>query len=177
MTPIVRDLETYNTLYKIMLMGAAEWDNPKQREIYANFFYQCICTLRKDRTPYLTLDAAHTGKVTHDHWLAPRLVLRALMHERPEILLDRDEFYNVIDLCCSTVGVTSAQNLQVRFTPNKNKFGLPIVRSLTRDKYDAFTWTHKKTGLLQHKNVFPLKHLIPDWFTAFEMKCMKEHGY
>jgi len=176
-TPIVRDLETYSTIYKFALMGAAEWDNPKQRELYTNVFYQCIRTLRKDRTPYQTLDAAHAGKVTHDHWLAPRLVLRALMEECPEMLLDRDEFYKVIDLCCSTVGVTAAQNLLVRFKSNRNKFGLPIVRFLTRDKYDAFTWTHNKTGLLPHKHVFPLKHLIPDWFTAFEKKCMKEHGY
>jgi hypothetical protein len=174
---MIRKLIEYEDLHHLILSSGKRWHEPRLRPRHANLFYQYIRELGTDRTPYQTLEAAHTKEVTHDHWLAPRLVLRALMEECPEILLDRDEFYNVIDLCCSTVGVTSAQNLLVKFKPNPNKFGLPIVRSLTRDKYDAFTWTHKKTGLLQHKNVFPLKHLIPDWFTAFEQKCMKEHGY
>ena len=170
-----RDLTVYKELHVLMCMAGKQWHDPTLRKMYANIFYQIIRELRTERTPYQTLEAAQAGKVTHDHWLAPRLVLRALMDQCPEKILDHEEFYEIIDLCCSTVGVTSAQNLQVRF--KASKFGSPVVRSLTRDKYDAFTWTHKKTGVLPHKNVFPLKHLIPDWFTAFEQKCMKEHGY
>ena len=87
-----------------------------------------------------------------------------------------------MDLCRITVRVTKKQNIDVKF--EDTDFGLPIVRALTYNKYDNFGWVAKKCGLLQEKHdgklvnsPFPLKQLIPDWFTAFEQKCMKEHGY
>jgi hypothetical protein len=172
---IHRNLTRYKELHTLMRRAGKVWNNPDLQNMYSNFFYQEIRSLRTERTPYSTIEATRSQTVTHDHWLAPRLVLRALMEERPEVLLDADEFYAIVDLCCSTVGVTSSQNSQVKF--KANKLGLPIVRKLTRDKYDGFTWLHKTTGLVDRARGFPLKHRIPEWVTAFEMKCMKEHGY
>jgi hypothetical protein len=183
LAPAVRKHVTYEKLYKFIQDAHAEWHLGKEyRQFYAGLFYQCVCAAGLRKTPYQTLAAAQRLPATDDHCFSPRLVFRAAMDQCPEIIADRDAFYDLIDLCRITVRVTKKQNIDVKF--DDVDFGLPVVRALTRDKYDNFGWVAKKCGLLQEKkdgklvnSPFPLKQLIPDWFTVFEQKCMKEHGY
>jgi hypothetical protein len=183
LAPAFRKHVIYEELYDIIQVVHVKWQLGKEyRQFYAGLFYQCVCAAGLRKTQYQTLGAAQRLPATDDHCFSPRLVFRAAMDQCPEIIADRDEFYNLMDLCRITVRVTKKQNIDVKF--EDTDFGLPIVRALTYNKYDNFGWVAKKCGLLQEKHdgklvnsPFPLKQLIPDWFTAFEQKCMKEHGY
>jgi hypothetical protein len=183
LAPAARKHVIYEKLYKFIQDAHDEWDLGKEyRQFYSGLFYQNVCGAGLRKTPYQTLAAAQGAPATDDHCFSPRLVFRAAMDQCPEIIADRDKFYNLIDLCRITVRVTKKQNNEVKFTDSD--FGFPIVRKLTRDKYDSFGWVDKKRGLLQEKkdgklvnSPFPLKHLIPNWFTAFEQMCMDDYGY
>jgi hypothetical protein len=183
LAPAYRKPVVYKKLYKFIQDAHEEWHlGNEYRQFYAGFFYQCVCATGLRKTPYQTLAAAQRQPATDDHCFSPRLVFRAAMDQCPEIIADRDEFYNLVDLCRITVRVTKKQNTEVKFEDAGCR--LPIVRELTYNKYDSFGWVDKKLGLLQEKKngvlinrPFPLRDLIPEWFTAFEQKCMKEHGY
>lgn len=183
LAPAFRKPVVYKKLYKFIQDAHEEWHLGKDyRQFYAALFYQSVCAAGLRKTSYQSLAAAQRQPATDDHCFSPRLVFRAVMDQCPEVIADRDEFYNLIDLCRITVRVSKKQNIDVKFIDTD--FELPIVRALTCNKYDRFGWVEKKCGLLQEKqngklvnSPFPLKHLIPNWFTAFEQKCMTEYGY
>jgi hypothetical protein len=183
LSPAARKYVVYEELYDIIQNAHAKWVLGKEyRQFYAGVFYQSVCAAGLRKTSYQTLAAAQGNPATDDHCFSPRLVFRAAMDQCPEIITCRDEFYNLIDLCSITVRITKKQNIEVKFDDKDG--GLPAVHALTRDKYDHFGWVEKGRGLLQEKHngcmvnsPFPLKHLIPDWFTTFEQKCMRERGY
>lgn len=183
LAPAVRKYVVYEELYNIIQNAHEKWTLGKEyRQFYSGLFYQSVYGAGLRKTSYQTLAVARGDAATDDHCFSPRLVFRAAMDQCPEIIKDRDEFYNLVDLCRITVRITKKQNIEVKF--DDKEFGLPVVRKLTCDKYDTFGWVEKGRGLLQEKqdgklvnSPFPLKYLIPDWFTAFERKCMRECGY
>lgn len=181
---IKRDLEVYSETYNWFKAKSIinKWKKSRKlRVFYSTHFYCSVGIAGKIVTPYMSLAASLKKGVTEDHCFSPRLVFRAMMDMCPEILFNRELFYAMMDFCRHTVKVTSGQNEQVKYDDDKNGTGLiPIVYARTIDKYDDFGWIEKGAGLLQENgknSPFPLKYLVPDWFTAFEEKCMRHHGY
>lgn len=173
----------YEETFAQMKRAVKMWNKGSDYQVYySTQFYSAVRQAGNIRTPYVTLKATELKKPTPDHCFAPRLVFRAAMDQCPELLLDRESFYHLCEFSRYVVGVTKQENDMVKY--KHNDVGLPLIRQLTRDKYDQFAWTEKGRGLLQEKvknklvnSPFPLKDIIPDWFTEFEMKCMKEQGY
>lgn len=182
---IRRDMEVYEETYiwlKSRLTDKKWKKSRKNRVFYSTHFYCSVRLAGMITTPYMSLAASNLKKEpTPDHCFSPRLVFRAMMDICPEILRDREKFYNLIDFCRHTVKVTSAENEKVKYDDDRNGTGLvPIVYTRTIDKYDDFGWIQKGVGMLKENGVnspFPLKHLVPDWLTVFEEKCMRHHGY
>ena len=180
---MTRDPVVYSELYHIMKRAVKNWHkSARYRMVHSASFYYHVGLAGNIVTPYMTLDASLQGSTTKDHCFAPRLVFRAMMDQCPELIANKESAYQLIDLCRHTVGVTTRENSIVKFKHNPD--GLPIVTELTRDKYDQFTWVKNKHGVLKENvkgklvdSPFPLKHMIPEWLTEFEMKCMKEQGY
>lgn len=180
---MTRDPVVYSELYHNMKRAVKHWHKSERyRVVHSATFYYLVGLAGNIATPFMTLEASLQGSTTKDHCFAPRLVFRAVMDQCPELIANKESAYQLIDLCRHTVGVTSQENGIVKFTHNPD--GLPIVTELTCNKYDQFTWVKKKHGVLKENvkgklvnSPFPLKHMIPYWLTAFEMKCMKEQGY
>lgn len=184
---VSRNKTKYEILYSTVKVAGKRWYKDKDwRTTYSMIFYGLVGNAGLIRTPYMSLAASTLNKEpTPDHCFSPRLVFRAMMDQCPEILKDRDQFYEVVDFCRHVVKVTKSENDKVKYDDDHQGCGLiPIVYARTIDKYDDFGWIEKGRGLLtERKNgklvnsPFPLKHLVPTWLTAFEEKCMKKHGY
>lgn len=179
----MRTSVAYEETFAQMKRAVKMWSKGSDYQIYySTQFYSAVRMAGNIKTPYMTLGAASQRKKTADHCFAPRLVFRAVMDQCPELLLDRESFDHLCEFSRYTVGVTKEENDIVKYKHNEN--GLPLIRALTQDKYDQFAWVEKGRGLLQEKvknklvnRPFPLKDIIPEWFTAFETKCLKEQGY
>lgn len=176
---IIRN-DCYPRLYRNVSNAVKEWSKDKRtRSWYAGCFYYGVGQLGKVRTEYVSLAASQLKNPTPDHFFSPRLIFRAMMAMCPELLRDRKEFYTIVDFCRLTIDVTSDENAKVKYGQEKDDY--PLVKTRTIDKYDDFGWILRKVGMLKETNgknsSFPLKHLIPDWLTAFEEKCMRHHGY
>jgi hypothetical protein len=187
-----RNLEIYEKMYYNFSPDYRDWNskNRKYRTFQYGQFYYSVGQLGKVASPYISENArialSDTGKLpTDDHCITPRLMYQAMMSQCPEVLLDREEFYKMVDLSRCTIQITEEQNNKVKYHFN-HRGPLPKIHARTIDKYDSFGWIDKSRGsvLLTErsgdkivKSPFPLKHLIPDWLTAFEEKCMKSHGY
>jgi hypothetical protein len=179
----MRTSVAYEETFVQMRRAVKYWKKGSDYQIYySTQFYSAVRMAGNINTPYMTLRAASQKKKTADHCFAPRLVFRAVMDTCPELLLDRECFDHLCEFSRHVVSVTRKENNVVKY--KHNDMGLPIIRQLTRDKYDQFTWVEKGRGRLQENvngklvdSPFPLKDMIPDWFTEFEMKCMKEQGY
>jgi hypothetical protein len=114
-----------------------------------------------------------------DHWLSPRMGCYALMNQKRELLDDYEKFKEYFMLLRSTIKIKKSTNdsSEIKFV-NDVKNGI-TVKNLTIDKYDMIvdTWT-KVEGKGKRKSVtdldpklgFPLKHLVPDFFTEEERK-------
>jgi hypothetical protein len=189
MDSIIRRNKTkYDILYTTVRVADKRWTKDRDwRMTYSMLFYALVGNAGKVNTGYISLAASSLKNPTDDHFFSPRLVFRAMMDQFPEILKDKSRLFEIVDFCRMIVKVTGEENSRVRYSPEKDDEGLtgyPIVTMRTIDKYDDFGWTKKGFGLLQEKkgrklvnSPFPLKHLIPDWLTAFEEKCMRHHGY
>ena len=189
-TPIVeRNLNKYENVYLVVQATIDKWDEHRDWRISmpANF-YNTVCGAGLITTGYLTKEALdmqtiHDKEPTKDHFLSPRLGYYALMDKdtgNPELLKNRETLFPLVDLFRHTVGTTGKQNNNARFNPDKLGAGyLPIVKRRTIDKYNHCEWY--KNGehgtLLVEEAGFPLNYIVPDWFTAFEEKCMRHHGY
>ena len=186
---ITRNKTIYALTYSF-LKGAGKgkvWERDSDhRRFHSMMFYGGVRDAGNISTPYTSLAAsALEREPTPDHFLSPRLVFLAMMDQCREVLKDREKFYEMMDVCRHTVKITSEENNSVKYKPDKVGTGLiPIVTARTVDKYDSFGWVDKGKGLLTERKggklvnkPFPLKHMIPDWLTAFEEKCMKHHGF
>lgn len=119
-------------------------------------------------TGYQSRDAfLNATDSTADHFLAARLVYRAMMDQCPEINSDYTQFSKLVETCRNTVRVTSAQNSgSIKF---RMEGARPVINMLTIDKYDGWGWYKTGTGFLTSRE-FPLKNLVPEWLTEFERK-------
>jgi hypothetical protein len=185
MYTVIRNKTKYDILYNTVKVAGKKWKNDRDWRItYSMLFYALVGNAGKVVTPYTSLAASGLKHATDDHFFSPRLVFRAMMDQFPDILNDREQVFEVVDFCRMVVKVTTEENSKVRYTTEDDVGTLPIVRVRTLDKYDDFGWIEKGKGLLQERrgnkyvnSPFPLKHLIPDWLTTFEEKCMRHHGY
>lgn len=138
-----------------------------------NQFYQSVFGTKTTKSEYRSNDAfskdANEG-VTDDHYLAPRLLIRALIENERDILYDEKEFLKIFLLCTKTVRVTKKQNNLVRFKNHKDDV---IVTELTINKYDKFaTWWDDKNN---DYDEFPLKLHVPKFLTKFEKTKLKKY--
>lgn len=185
-----RNDATYEEIFQLVQHLRKRWPKGnkmtpaivEKRKFLYTLFYNSVGQAGAYVTPYQSIASATLNKATLDHCFAPRIGFLAAMDQCPEILSNREEVYKLVDFCRHTVKVTSEENGNMKYKFNPN--GLPIIRIRTVDKYDRLGWVQTGVGLLQEKrgdklvnSPFPLKHLIPDWFTAFEEKCMRHHGY
>jgi hypothetical protein len=143
------------------------------RNLCVNWFYQAVFSVTKTKTGYRSNDAFSKDTdvgVTDDHYLAPRLLIRALIENERDILYDEKEFLKIFTLCTQTVTVTKKQNNIVRF---KNDDDSIIVSELTINKYDKFaTWWDNESNDFDE---FPLKNTVPDFLTKFETSNLKKY--
>jgi len=183
---IIRNKTKYEILFNTVRIADKKWHKDKDwRTTYSMLFYALVGNAGLVRTPYMSLGASKLNRnPTPDHCFSPRLVFRAMMDQCPEILKDKDRLFEVVDFCRHVVAVTKDENDKVKYDDDISGGVLPIVYARTIDKYDDFGWIEKGKGLLTERKgnklvncPFPLKHLIPDWLTAFEEKCMRHHGY
>ena len=147
--------------------------NSYTQDWVCNQFYQSVYATTKTKTKYRSNDAFSKdtdGGVTDDHYLAPRLLIRALLENERDILYDEKEFLKIFTLCTQTVKVTKKQNNIVRF---KNDDDSIIVSELTINKYDKFaTWWDNESNDFEE---FPLKKTVPKFFTKFEKSKLKKY--
>jgi hypothetical protein len=143
------------------------------QDFVCNLFYQTVYATKRVKSEYRSNDAFSNKSdegVTDDHYLAPRLLIRALIENERDILYDEKEFLKLFALCSQTVKVTKKQNNQVRYKYYNNNL---IVSELTIHKYDKFsTWWDSNNGDFDE---FPLKHTVPEFFTKFEKSKLKKY--
>lgn len=156
-----------------------EWDDGEYaRTHFSALFYQGIYGMKRNFSGYLSKDAflASTRDTTEDHFLSPRLIFRAMMECQRDILFDYDLFSALVHTCRTTIRTTKAQNnsYQIKFRMNGT---VPDIHALTIQKYDEWGWYQQNKGFLTEyvngellPQKFPLKHLVPEWLTAFERK-------
>ena len=147
--------------------------NSYTQDWVCNQFYQSVYKTSKTNAGYRSNDAfsKHTDEgVTDDHYLAPRLLIRALLENERDILYDEKEFLKIFTLCTQTVKVTKKQNNIVKFKKDNADV---IVSELTINKYDKFaTWWDNENNDFDE---FPLKNTVPKFFTKFEKSRLKKY--
>jgi hypothetical protein len=145
-----------------------KWDgaDPEWKNNLCEKFYHYVGGAGTDDVVWCTMEVDDT--YTLDHIFAPRLYFRALMKYHREVFSNFDLFYPHFLRCMTAVRVTAKQNTDVKY---KNYRGRIRVAALTIDKYDTITdgWFHPKHGFVDE---FPLKHMIPEFFTQFEKDYM-----
>jgi hypothetical protein len=155
---------TYDSIH----LRINKWNSPDSswKETLCAKFYHYVGDAGNEDLTWSTMEVE--DKYTLDHIFAPRLYFRALMKYHPEVFTDFTLFFPHFQLCRSTVRVTSKQNTDIKFT---NTHGRIRVAALTIDKYDTITdgWFHPMHGFVDE---FPLKHMIPEFFTQFEKDYM-----
>ena len=161
---------------EIIIGIIARYDtNNYTQNFVCNLFYQTVYATTKTKSEYRSNDAFSKDPnvgVTDDHYLAPRLLIRALIQNERDILYDEKEFLKIFVTCTQTVKVTKKQNNQVKYKYDNNNNNL-IVSELTIDKYDKFaTWWDSKNNDFEE---FPLKYTVPEFFTKFEKSKLKEY--
>lgn len=180
MSDIDVELYKYTKLFERIQNARKEWNDGEHARIYfSGTFYNGVYSMKNIRSGYVSRGAYDlpSKKQTHDHFLAPRLIFRGIMEEVPELIHDFDGLREVVIKSQTTVAVTKPENDSVRFDNNDGGFG---IKMLTVEKYDSFGWYHKNEGfLMEYVNgqmvpkKFPLKHMVPEWLTAFEKKYLK----
>ena len=143
------------------------------QKFVCNVFYQTVFATKTTKSEYRSNDAFSKDTdegVTDDHYLAPRLLIRALLENERDILYDEKEFLKIFILCTQTVRITKKQNNLVRYKSHKDGI---IISELTEDKYDKFaTWWDSESN---HFDEFPLKKTVPKFFTKFEKSKLKKY--
>ena len=143
------------------------------QKFVCNVFYQTVFATKTTKSEYRSNDAFSKDTdegVTDDHYLAPRLLIRALLENERDILYDEKEFLKIFTLCTQTIRITKKQNNLVKYKKDNADV---IVSELTEDKYDKFaTWWDSESN---HFDEFPLKKTVPAFFTEFEKSKLKKY--
>ena len=143
------------------------------QDFVCNLFYQTVYATKRTKSEYRSNDAFSNKSdegVTDDHYLAPRLLIRALLENERDILYDEKEFLKIFTLCTQTVKITKKQNNLVKYKYHNDDL---IVSELTINKYDKFaTWWNCDNNDFDE---FPLKHTVPKFFTKFEKSKLKKY--
>ena len=168
-------------------IGVKDWDNTDgsaediyyRRQLVSAVFYNIVFKFGSNITGYCELGAEKNG--TDDHFLSPRMGCYALMNQRRDLLENKnyDEFAKFYRLLRCTIKIKKDKNDtdEIKFV-NDFKTGI-IVKNLTVDKYEKIVnkWSYVnglgKNRTLKHldeKIGFPLKHLVPEFFTNEEKK-------
>ena len=147
--------------------------NSYTQDWVCNQFYQSVYATTRTKSKYRSNNAFSNDTdegVTDDHYLAPRLLIRALLENERDILYDEKEFLKIFTLCTQTVKVTKKQNNIVKFKKDNADV---IVSELTINKYDKFAswWDNNNNDF----DEFPLKNTVPKFFTKFEKSRLKKY--
>tara|TARA_Y100000114_G_scaffold43623_1_gene39115 strand:+ start:1171 stop:1767 length:597 start_codon:yes stop_codon:yes gene_type:complete len=172
--------------FKYLKNNIEEWDTIGTEQYYyqqiiSMVFYNMVFKFGSNISGYCENGAEKSG--TDDHWLSPRMGCYAIMNEKRELLDNYEEFREFFYLLRSTIKLNKSKNDsdEIKFV-NDIKTGI-VVKNLTIDKYDLIvnSWTYvegegrrKSIQDLDPKNGFPLRHLIPDFFTTEERKYYTE---
>ena len=172
--------------FKYLKNNIEEWDTIGTEQYYyqqiiSMAFYNMVFKFGSNISGYCENGAEKSG--TDDHWLSPRMGCYAIMNEKRELLDNYEEFKEFFYLLRSTIKLNKSKNDsdEIKFV-NDIKTGI-VVKNLTIDKYDLIvnSWTYvegegrrKSIQDLDPKNGFPLRHLIPDFFTTEERKYYTE---
>lgn len=172
--------------FKYLKNNIEEWDTIGTEQYYyqqiiSMAFYNMVFKFGSNISGYCENGAEKSG--TDDHWLSPRMGCYAIMNEKRELLDNYEEFREFFYLLRSTIKLNKSKNDsdEIKFV-NDIKTGI-VVKNLTIDKYDLIvnSWTYvegegrrKSIQDLDPKNGFPLRHLIPDFFTTEERKYYTE---
>jgi len=168
--------------FKYLNNNIEEWDTVGidqyyYRQIISMAFYNMVYKFGSNISGYCENGSEKNG--TDDHWLSPRMGCYAMMNLKRELLDDYEEFRKFFYLLRSTIKLNKSKNDsdEIKFV-NDIKNGI-VVKNLTVDKYDLIVdnWTYvegkgkrKSIQDLNPKDGFPLKSLIPEFFTAEERK-------
>jgi len=143
------------------------------QKFVCNVFYQTVFATKTTKSEYRSNDAFSKDTdegITDDHYLAPRLLIRALLENERDILYDEKEFLKIFTLCTQTIRITKKQNNLVKYKKDNADV---IVSELTKDKYDKFaTWWDNE---INDFDEFPLKNTVPKFFTKFEKSKLKKY--
>jgi hypothetical protein len=157
--------------------------NHTQKIIKAGVFYQYVFANGMNFSGLVSREVIRGVKSCIDHWMPARLVIRAAMENYPELFHNKDEFrYIFREVCQSTVKITSHQNEIVKFKNSKH-VGLTI-KHISTQKYEICKDKDGNKGIKFYNNgkgsckerpykyakEFPLKYLVPEWITNFELK-------
>ena len=172
--------------FKYLKNNIEEWETIGTEQYYyqqiiSMAFYNMVFKFGSNISGYCENGAEKSG--TDDHWLSPRMGCYAIMNEKRELLDNYEEFREFFYLLRSTIKLNKSKNDsdEIKFV-NDIKTGI-VVKNLTIDKYDLIvnSWTYvegegrrKSIQDLDPKNGFPLRHLIPDFFTTEERKYYTE---
>lgn len=172
-------------------LGKTAWDKYPvgslnrylEHQLVTMVFYNMVYKFGSDASGYCENGSEKTG--TDDHWLSPRMGCYAIMNTKRDILDNYEEFKKFFLLLRSTIKITKSKNDtdEIKFV-NDFKTGI-VVKNLTIDKYDLIVdrWTLVE-GIGKNKTIkdidpkigFPLKHLIPEFFTIEEKKYHTPSG-
>jgi len=146
-----------------------EYDtNLTVRKYIHNIFYQEVFRDSNKKSKFRSNDVFSNKNVTHDHYLSPRVLIRALLETEREIVQDETEFEKIFNLSKETVKVTKEQNNSVKV---KNDGDDLIISELTINKYDKFApwWDDENNDF----DEFPLKERVPKFLTKFEKSKLR----
>ena len=158
-------------------------DQYYNQQLISMVFYNMVYKFGSNVTGVCENGAEKTG--LDDHWLSPRMGCDALMNKRRDLLDNYEEFRKFFMLLRTTIKLNKSKNdsKEIKFD-NDVKTGI-TVKNLTIDKYDLIVdnWTVVK-GQRKNRTVkdldpklgFPLKDLVPDFFTEQEKEYYKPVG-
>lgn len=144
-----------------------------------DFFYEQIVHSKKNNTYWHSKKAyqnqisdSNNKQTTLDHFITPRLMVSALIEERPDIIENKIEFKKIFELCTHVVRVTKEENSSLRF--DTKKFGTIVVLESTEIKYNKLGHWYKKNGKakFEYSVNFPLLNMIPTWFLDWERRLI-----
>lgn len=143
------------------------------QNLICEWFYQTVFKTVHVKSLYSSDEAffeKSSVNLTDDHYLAPRLLVRALIENERDIIFDKKEFLNIFLLCCETVRITKKQNNYVRY---RHLNGEILISELTIHKYDKYaTWWDEYDD---EYDEFPLKGKVPKFFTKYEKSKLKKY--
>jgi len=166
--------------FKLLKNSLEEWDTKDPTDQYyyrqniSMMFYNLVFKYGSNISGYCENGAERN---CDDHFMSPRMGCYAIMNKNRTLLDNYEKFKEFFYLLRLTIKILKSKNDsdEIKFV-NDIKTGI-VVKNLTIDKYDLIVdnWTyvegsgrHRSVQPLDPKDGFPLKSLVPDFFTAEE---------